>query len=250
MTIDIYYPQLSETISQVVMSDVAYANYYSEVIVEKYGIDVPKIPVAFLEILDAMGCGHEYNAVLSQQAYREISVEPGNHSQLRLPEFTHLWEGLQRCHAAIGAIIRENWSFREVVERQQKVIAVSIQKETYVNNQINIDRSQVGAVGEGAQTHNPQFQQNFGNQAQELNLNELSVQLAKLREALSHQATERDHYAAVVTISDAESAANQGNRTSAFAHLAKVGNWALDVATKIGVSVAVDAIKIATGMKS
>jgi hypothetical protein len=48
--------------------------------------------------------------------------------------------------------------------------------------------------------------------------------------------------------SKAEEAARQGDEASALEKLESVGKWCLDVATKIGVSLATDAIKQSTGL--
>jgi hypothetical protein len=51
------------------------------------------------------------------------------------------------------------------------------------------------------------------------------------------------------SISDAAVDAKVGDRVGALGKLAAAGKWAVDVATKIGVSVAADAIKVVIGLK-
>jgi hypothetical protein len=82
-----------------------------------------------------------------------------------------------------------------------------------------------------------------------MNLSTLAEQLATLREELSKHASERDQYAAIVAIDDAATAAKQGDKSSILSNLKKAGSWALEVATKIGETVAADALKEAIGLK-
>jgi hypothetical protein len=86
-------------------------------------------------------------------------------------------------------------------------------------------------------------------ESQSVDLNLLSQQLDQLKSELAKNATERDHYAALVAVSDAATDARTGKGADALSKLAGAGKWALEVATKIGVSVAADALKTALGMK-
>src|SRR5262245_30315370 len=81
--------------------------------------------------------------------------------------------------------------------------------------------------------------------APQLDLPQLAAELQLLRKALRREATERELDCAVVAVGDAEQAAQQGNGRAVLEHLKKAGKWAFDVATKIGVSIASDAIKTA-----
>ncbi|RZJ77250.1 MAG: hypothetical protein EOO20_29030 [Chryseobacterium sp.] len=76
-----------------------------------------------------------------------------------------------------------------------------------------------------------------------LDLEVLASELGKLRGVARQQATEAEHDTAVGAIAQAESAAKEGNENDAMQYLAKSGTWALDIATKVGVSVAAEAIK-------
>ncbi len=89
---------------------------------------------------------------------------------------------------------------------------------------------------------------NIANQDLGLDLPELAKELEQLRMALRKEATDREHDAAVVAVGDAAEAAKQGNGSEVLDHLKKAGKWALDVATKIGVSIASDALKKSLGM--
>jgi hypothetical protein len=79
----------------------------------------------------------------------------------------------------------------------------------------------------------------------QLDLQKLSGELRQLREALQKEATEEEHKPALDAVDKAERAAKEGNVEAVLDHLKKAGKWALDVATKIGVSVASDVLKTA-----
>jgi len=76
----------------------------------------------------------------------------------------------------------------------------------------------------------------------------LSSDLRQLRNAMKLEATTVDHDAAVGQIANAESAIKKGDLGTLSQHLKSAGTWALDVATKIGVDVACDALKRAVGI--
>jgi hypothetical protein len=79
----------------------------------------------------------------------------------------------------------------------------------------------------------------------QLDLPKLTAELELLRTALRQQAHETEQDMAVVAVGDAMQSARQGNGAGVLEHLKKAGTWAFDVATKIGVSVASEAIKTA-----
>jgi len=66
--------------------------------------------------------------------------------------------------------------------------------------------------------------------------------LAKLRSAMRSEAADTEHDLAVAEIARAETAARKGDLQSARQYFAAAGTWALDVATKIGVGVAIAAL--------
>ena len=85
-------------------------------------------------------------------------------------------------------------------------------------------------------------------QSQEkVDLPTLAVELAKLRNEMKQQATEPEHDVAVGAIAAAESAAKKGDEQSTLDHLKNAGQWALDLGIKIGVPVAIGAIKKSAG---
>lgn len=89
------------------------------------------------------------------------------------------------------------------------------------------------------------------NQAQgqeKIDLPTLANELAALRAEMKKSATEPEHDMAVGAIAAAEADAKKGDETSVMDHLASAGKWALDLAVKIGVPVAIDAIRKSGGL--
>jgi hypothetical protein len=101
---------------------------------------------------------------------------------------------------------------------------------------------QTDAVDPSVHTQETTFQQvwNQGN----LDLSQLADELARLRVAMK-QETEgtAEQNEAIGKVAKAEKAAVQGDGPAALRHLKAAGQWTLGVAEKIGVAVAVEAIK-------
>ena len=105
-----------------------------------------------------------------------------------------------------------------------------------------------GVAGRHVHTHDMNFQQVNAQQLGRIDMPTLAVQLGSLRTAMRQMVTEPEHHIAVGQISAAELAAQKGDMSSLERHLKSAGKWAFDVATKIGVSVASEAIKKSTGL--
>ena len=78
----------------------------------------------------------------------------------------------------------------------------------------------------------------------------LTEELTQLRKAMKEVNVEDDHDISIGEVRKAEQASQNQDLPSVLAHLKAAGIWALEIATKIGVSVAADAIKQAIGLKS
>jgi hypothetical protein len=72
--------------------------------------------------------------------------------------------------------------------------------------------------------------------------------LSHLRGSMRETATYADQDIAVGQVAAAEKAAREGDKATVIRHLKNVGKWTLDVATKIGVNLASEAIKKASGL--
>ncbi len=118
---------------------------------------------------------------------------------------------------------------------------------TYVtNNSYNVSGGNVGAMGENA--HASHFQQTAAQIADKMDLAALTPELQRLQEALKHEAVDGEHYVSLAAVTKAREAAEAGDSSAAVGHLVKAGGWALSIAEKIGVGLAVLAIKGGIGL--
>ena len=81
-----------------------------------------------------------------------------------------------------------------------------------------------------------------------VDLVQLANELTKLREAMGQAAKTTDQYIATGEVAKAEKAAQDEQLPQVLEHLRLAGQWALDIATQVGVPVAVAVIKQAAGM--
>ena len=107
---------------------------------------------------------------------------------------------------------------------------------------------QVGAQGPQAHAHDITFNQVWGEKGAGIDLAKLAVELSAVRTAMRKEATEPEHDVALGAIASAEQAAKQKDGPKVMEYLATAGKWAFDVATKIGTSVAAEAIKATLGV--
>jgi hypothetical protein len=80
-------------------------------------------------------------------------------------------------------------------------------------------------------------------QQQPLDIEALAEELGRLRVALREHGSEPEHDLALGEVAAAEKAAKEGDSDGALRHLKQAGQWALGVATEIGVPVATAALK-------
>ena len=111
---------------------------------------------------------------------------------------------------------------------------------------------QAGAVGPNAHANDNTFNllQQIGSQIEKsMDLAALASELEVLRQTLKKEAVTEEHDLAVVDIGSAKKAAEAKDSGKLAESLKSAGNWAFDVATKIGVSLASEALKHSMGMK-
>jgi hypothetical protein len=139
---------------------------------------------------------------------------------------------------------------RAKTKKQQKGTGISIGNvgEMYMGTGDTYKAKQAGAMGPGAQVNESTFIQNAGNEI-EINFSQLAPQLNTLRLAMKENATDADHDVAIAEVAKAEQAAKKSDKATVLEHLKAAGNWAAEIATKIGVSVASKAIESAMGIK-
>ena len=101
-------------------------------------------------------------------------------------------------------------------------------------------------VGRNVKMNNTTVNQFQGNEG--IDLPTLAEQLAKLRSEMKKEATEPEQDIEVGAVAAAEAAAKKGDEKSAMEHLQSAGKWALEMGVRIGVPVAIDAIKRSAGL--
>lgn len=104
-------------------------------------------------------------------------------------------------------------------------------------------------AGPNANAHDIAFNQ-IGNMSDEsMDFSKLAEELSRLRQVMSQEAKETEQYIAVGNVAKAEKAAEEKDSSKLVNSLKSAGVWALDVATKIGVSLVTETIKHSMGMK-
>jgi hypothetical protein len=99
---------------------------------------------------------------------------------------------------------------------------------------------QAGAVGPGAQARNNTFQQIQAS----IDLPKLAEELGRLHDAMKGESTgTSEHDEAIGAVAGAEEAAARGDGLAALHYLKSAGTWAFGIAEKIGVAVAIEALK-------
>jgi len=87
-----------------------------------------------------------------------------------------------------------------------------------------------------------------GGSIEEIDLSRLADELSLLRQALRAEANLPEHDIALGAVAAAERCSREGDARGAMANLKSAGKWCLDIASKIGVSVASEAIKSSLGI--
>jgi hypothetical protein len=249
--VDIYYPGLRSDLLDVTGADVYFDVVYTEHIAPKHGLRKRKVPPTLATLLDqysgdwgAQNVGGEllweYGFLTPEQQAASTWDRPDTPTVVSRSDMVRILDLLAACNETIGSIVRENWQFSDLLRPAHEGIHVEM-------SEYNITGSQVGAVGPGARAHDMTFQQTNIDDS-DIDAATLAAELDQLREELARTASERDQYADLVAVSDAAAEAREGRTAEALKKLTAVGKWALDVATKIGVTVATEALKRATGL--
>ncbi|MFW9263437.1 hypothetical protein [Nostoc sp. CALU 546] len=153
------------------------------------------------------------------------------------------------CDAIFNALriidVKKN-IFRKVEDFIQKSIIV---KEQIMGDKYDMSgQVQAGAIGDHAEASHMTLNQ-IGTQLENsVDLLELSNELSTLRQAMTRRSTELEHSIAVGEVAQAEQAAKSNDATKVAQHLKSAGKWAFDIASQIGVPIAVEALKRAIGI--
>lgn len=102
---------------------------------------------------------------------------------------------------------------------------------------------QVGAMGPNSHAHDMTFTQVRTQLPSSIDLQRLANELSKLRQQMKREADDPEQDIAISDIAKAEQAARVGDNSRVIEHLKSVGDWTLEIASKIGASLVVDVIK-------
>jgi CheY-like chemotaxis protein len=133
----------------------------------------------------------------------------------------------------------------ETILKSKNISAINIE-ELVVGDKY--EANQVGAQGPNAHVHDNTFNQVWDQSSGEIDLPNLAKELEALRIELSKSASSADDYSEIGSIANAETEAKNGDGSKALEYLSKSSKWTLDVAQKIGVGVALAAIKVSLGI--
>ena len=139
----------------------------------------------------------------------------------------------------------KNHQFRGQIESKiyNHLRDISDEKNVIVMGDQYINKGNAGYVGRDGKIENTTINQVDNKTINEIDLVKLGEELTKLRNELNTLARKPEQFSEMGEIASAEVAAKSGDRSKVLKHLCKAGQWALDVATKIGVTVAAAAIK-------
>jgi hypothetical protein len=119
---------------------------------------------------------------------------------------------------------------------------------TIMGDQFNVEQAMAVGPEAKARAKNVYFTQLRDSSGKEIDLEQLAQELGKLRAALKEEPDTPERDSAIGAIADAETASKKGDRSKVAEFLSRAGKFALDVAEKVGVQVAVAAMKSAMGV--
>lgn len=117
------------------------------------------------------------------------------------------------------------------------------EKDKVGGSAINISGGQQGVVG-----HNASVGSITQVSQAPVDIKELTDSIVRLREAMAAEAADSEQYIALGSVASAEKEAKAGNQSKAIEYLKSAGQWAADMAQKIGVNVITKAIQGQIGM--
>jgi hypothetical protein len=98
-------------------------------------------------------------------------------------------------------------------------------------------------IGKGFQMQGVEINQEVAQTNESFDMQVLAKELGKLRQELLQQAKEPEQVVMASEVAQAEMAAKDGDESKTLEHLKKAGDWVLDIAAKIGVPLAIEALK-------
>ncbi len=153
--------------------------------------------------------------------------------------------GINSKHQELCAAYRENAiQFASTLSDDTHNWMIKNLGEIHVGDKYEISNNgQIGAIGTNAKAEGNFFSQRWSELESQVDLGELASELATLRAELRKSASSVEEDQVIANIGSAENAAKQKDGPSALKFLKAAGQWALDVATKVGTTVAAKAIE-------
>ncbi len=137
---------------------------------------------------------------------------------------------------------------RSIVNIQQiNAQGIHLMSESIGRDKITAARDSI-AIGGSARVSKSDFKKIWHDYRTMVDLNSLTKELTSLRNELRKQVLMPEHDIVIGQVAEAEIAATAGDGPTALMHLRNAGKWALDIATKIGATLAAEAIKKAMGL--
>jgi hypothetical protein len=199
---------------------------------------------ASVEAAVALGGEQEVSFDLwRMELLRKLAYQVPNTRQEERTAFWALSEELS------GALAHPNLPFVHyygLSDKERPTQVVTIMGDQFSGDQYNVPGQAVN-VGPNAlvKTDTITLQQIKSEKGDAATLSELAVELAKLRAVLRDEPDSPDRDSAIGALADAEVAATKGDEPTTLKHLARVGKWVVSIAEKIGVGVAIAALKTA-----
>lgn len=154
---------------------------------------------------------------------------------------------------------QQNKNLSPMIENQQflqgqvsalnQTVKLLSEKENKINIGDTYNVSGQAVAGPNVNVNEITFNQITNIIDESMEYSQLADELSRLRQAMSQEARETEQHIAVGDVAKAEKAAKEEDSSNVVNSLKSVGGWALDVATKIGVSLASEIIKHSMGMK-
>jgi hypothetical protein len=166
-----------------------------------------------------------------------------------LIELREKYPELEEQNAAVSKIPAEDVT--QIVDKviYNRCTIIGEQSKSIVHGDLKMgdtyQAGQAGAIGPNAHAHDINFQQIWNDKGGHINLEKLQSELETLRNVMSEKAASSDHYIEIGNVAAAEKAVRDGSGEKALEYLARTGKWTLAVAQKIGVEVAICALKAA-----
>ncbi|MGH9235878.1 MAG: hypothetical protein ACRD0R_21375 [Acidimicrobiales bacterium] len=118
----------------------------------------------------------------------------------------------------------------------------------FMGDQVNIDRSQVGAIGDNAVVAHNTFEQLWTEVQDDIDLRSLADELEQLRASLGGAAATAEETAALGEAAQAEIAARNGDGPTVMQRLRSAGRWLLAKAEEVGTPLVSAALRQALGL--